>query len=67
MLRIYKFYQFSGPSPYRVSFSSKPGLLYSKDDFYVLADSNMVVIETTNSIHDDKLYDLIVPESLLTW
>ncbi|CAD8178443.1 unnamed protein product [Paramecium octaurelia] len=67
MLRIYKYYQFSGPNPYRVSFSSKPGLLYSKDDFYVLPDANMVVIETTNSILDNTLYDLIVPTTLLTW
>ncbi|CAD8106929.1 unnamed protein product [Paramecium sonneborni] len=67
MLRIYKYYSFSGPNPYRVSFSSKPGLLYSKDDFYVLPDSNMVVIETTNSILDSSLYDLINAQSLLTW
>ena len=37
MLRVYKYYNFlGGPKPYRVSFSAKPGLLYSKDDFYVL-------------------------------
>jgi len=42
-------------------------LLYSKDDFYVLPDANMVVIETTNSILDSTLYDLISPDTLLTW
>jgi hypothetical protein len=56
MYRVYKYYQFAGPAPYRVSFSAKPGSIYSKDDFYVLPDSNMVVMETTNGVQDKTLY-----------
>jgi hypothetical protein len=69
MLRIYKHYDLNlADTPNsRVSFSSKPGSLYSKDDFYTLPDTKMVVIETTNGIMNSSLYDLIVPESLLTW
>jgi hypothetical protein len=50
MLRIYKYYSYAGPKPYRVSFSAKPGYIYSKDDFYVLPDSELVVMETTNGL-----------------
>lgn len=38
MLRVYKFFSFSGPEPYRIQFSAKPGIVYSKDDFYLLPD-----------------------------
>jgi hypothetical protein len=65
MLRVYKHYQFGLRE--RVSFSSKPGLLYSKDDFYVLPHSRMVVMETTNGIMDKTVYASITPLSLLTW
>lgn len=67
MLRIYKFYNFAGPKPYKVNFSAKPGVIYSKDDFYVLPNQKLVVMETTNGILDSSLYDLITPRSLLTW
>ena len=65
MLRVYKHYQFGLRE--RVSFSSKPGMLYSKDDFYVLPHSRMVVMETTNGIMDKAVYASITPRSLLTW
>lgn len=67
MLRIYKYYSFTGPKPYRVSFSAKPALIYSKDDFYLLPDSKLVLMETTNGILDSNLYDLINEKTLLTW
>lgn len=67
MLRVYKFFDFQGPKPYKVSFSSKPGVLYSKDDFYVLPNQQLIVMETTNGVMDEKLYDKIIPETLLTW
>jgi hypothetical protein len=68
MLRIYKNYNlFDGEI--QVSFSAKPGVVYSKDDFYVLPNKKqqMVVLETTNGIMNGALYSLIKPQSLLTW
>lgn len=68
MLRIYKNYDLAG-GRYQSSFSAKPGVIYSKDDFYVLPrdEQRMVVLETTNGIMNSELYDLIVPTTLLTW
>lgn len=50
----------------RVMFSTRVGKLFSYDDFYI-ADSGLLVLETTMSIFNMSLYDLVVPESLLTW
>lgn len=64
MLRIYKHYHFGfAPS---MSFSAKPGLLSSKDDFYVL-DSDLVVMETTNSVYNKNLLDKVQPQSIPSW
>lgn len=68
MLRVYKNYNMAG-GKYQTSFSAKPGSIYSKDDFYVLPreDQQLVVMETTNGIMNDTLYQLVTPKSLLTW
>lgn len=68
MLRIYKNYDLDGGN-YQSSHSSKPGVIYSKDDFYTLPKQGqlLVVMETTNGVLNDKLYDLVTPKSLLTW
>jgi hypothetical protein len=68
MLRIYKNYNM-GDGEYMSSHSSKPGVIYSKDDFYSLPreDQSLVVMETTNGVINKNLYDLVTPESLLTW
>jgi hypothetical protein len=68
MLRIYKNYDMMG-GKYQVSFSAKPGSLYSKDDFYILPknDQRMGVMETTNGVLDSTLYKLVTPSTLLTW
>ena len=50
----------------RVLFSTRVGKLFSYDDFYI-ADSGLLVLETTMSIFNMSLYDLVVPENLLTW
>jgi len=68
MLRIYKIYTLPTVMPEAavVSFSSSPGLLHSKDDFYTTP--SLVVMETTNSIFNTTLYDLyITNQSLFTW
>lgn len=68
MLRIFKNYDLQG-GKYQASFSSKPGVIYSKDDFYVLhrKDQNMGVMETTNGVMNSELYKLVTPRTLLTW
>eukprot|EP00768_Dysnectes_brevis_P003186 gnl/Dysnectes_brevis/228_a259_6416.p1 GENE.gnl/Dysnectes_brevis/228_a259_6416~~gnl/Dysnectes_brevis/228_a259_6416.p1 ORF type:complete len:555 (+),score=202.33 gnl/Dysnectes_brevis/228_a259_6416:97-1761(+) len=68
MLRVYKTYEFdySNSVALNVTFSSKPMYLFSKDDFWVMS-SGLVVMETTNSIMGDALYDLINSDTLLIW
>jgi hypothetical protein len=66
MLRVYKNYDLGG-GLYRSSHSSKPGVIYSKDDFYVLPNHKLVVMETTNGVMNEELYKLVTYESLLTW
>lgn len=70
MNRIFKHYYFDLPTPVtgasKVSFSSYPGMLNSLDDFYMM-NSDMVMIQTTNSVFNMELFKQVVPESLLAW
>lgn len=70
MLRSFKEYRFVTKNGYEKSkttaFPSYPGFLFSSDDFYLL-DSNLLVMETTNPIYNNSLYQKIKPECLLTW
>lgn len=69
MNRIYKHYNFElemNPAAQATSFSSYPGFLESLDDFYQMS-SGLVMVQTTNSIIDHTLYDLVKPQSLLAW
>ncbi len=66
LLRMYKNYDLDGGN-YQSSHSSKPGVIYSKDDFYVLPKHDLVVMETTNGVMNEQLYKAVTPESLLTW
>jgi hypothetical protein len=67
--KMYKIYNFGlrNVSSRQVSFSSSPGFLSSKDDFYILQNSNMVTMETTLSIFNKTLYTILTPESVLCW
>jgi hypothetical protein len=70
MIRTFKEYRFVSNKQKEKSkvvvFSSYPGSMSSVDDFYYL-DSKLVVMETTNSNFNDTLYDLLKPETILTW
>ena len=70
MIRIFKEYRFvankSSEKSKTTVFSSYPGALSSTDDFYYL-DSNLLVMGTSNTVKNDKLYKLITHESLLVW
>jgi hypothetical protein len=73
--RIFKHYSFplmqasgkTGPQ-YDIYFSSSPAVLSSVDDFFTVSGySNLGVMETTNSLYNVKLLDLVVPETVLSW
>jgi len=70
MNRIFKHYYFDFHGDFiaakKVSFSSYPGFLESLDDFYMM-DSGLAMVQTTNSILDQSIYDLVTPESLFAW
>lgn len=71
MLRIYKTYEFSlantANRAKKVTFSSYPATLSSLDDMYMMAGSELIMTQTTNSIFNASLWDLVVPQSLLAW
>lgn len=70
MNRIFKHYTFNVQASFvaakSLSFSSYPGFLESLDDFYIM-DSGLTMVQTTNSIYNQTLYDFVQPESLLAW
>lgn len=70
MLRIFKYYNLrftsSFAASHQIAFSSYPGFLESLDDFYMM-DSNLVMLQTTNVIFNQSLYDVVTPNSLLAW
>jgi hypothetical protein len=70
MLRIFKHYSFNLKDPStgakNLSFSGYPGILVSIDDYYILG-SHLIMLETTNSIYNNSLYEMVTPESLLPW
>ncbi len=49
-----------------MQFSSYPGLLSSTDDWFQTS-RGLVVAETTNDVFNTSLYDVVVPDSLLSW
>ena len=70
MIKIFKEYRFISNNQNEKSklsaFPSYPATLCSLDDFYYL-DSKLIVMETTNSIFNDTLFENINPQTLLTW
>jgi len=72
MMRIAKDYNFPlnnpGTASQRVVFSSYPGFLESLDDYYITS-SQLVVIETSNSIFNQSLYQIVASNTdvLLSW
>jgi len=71
MLRIMKSYEFNlrneASRAKKTVFSSYPGTLSSLDDMYLMSGSDLIMTQTTNSIYNHSLWDLIVPQSLLAW
>jgi len=58
--------QAEGTSSPVVMFSGYPALIASVDDFYITSQK-LVVIETTNGIFNNTLYDLITAECVVSW
>lgn len=65
MLRTWKAYDFPWSASGPLLFASSPGLLYSKDDWYTT--DTLVIMETTNGIYNQSLFDLIKPSCALMW
>jgi hypothetical protein len=70
MLRIFKSYHTNLHNPLvhskSISFSSRPGDLESKDDFYILS-SNLVVIESSLNNYNPALFSNIKSDALPVW
>jgi len=70
LLRIFKYYDFPFTSvpvaAKKVLFSSYPASISSTDDYYI-TDSQLVVIETTNTVFNASLYKAVTPQALLCW
>lgn len=70
MLRFFKFYEFpsrdSRIAAESIIFSSRPGDLESKDDFFLLS-SQLSVTETSLENFSSDNWKLIVPQSVPTW
>jgi len=69
MNRIYKQYIFDlelNTASVHMAMSSYPGSLSSIDDFYIM-DSGLAVVETTNMIFNNSLWDKLIPQTLFTW
>jgi hypothetical protein len=67
MLRTYKYYGPFTSTGNAVQFSSYPGCVSSVDDYYQMLPSNMIVIETTNSVANMTLYEYVVPQTIPTF
>jgi hypothetical protein len=67
--RIFKHYSFglSNVSNSRLSFSSYPGFLESLDDFYIMPDQKLVMLQTSLGLYNRSLYSSVVPTSLFAW
>eukprot|EP01017_Pseudomicrothorax_dubius_P026478 TRINITY_DN2957_c0_g1_i2.p1 TRINITY_DN2957_c0_g1~~TRINITY_DN2957_c0_g1_i2.p1 ORF type:complete len:512 (+),score=91.97 TRINITY_DN2957_c0_g1_i2:67-1602(+) len=70
MLRVFKSYQFGlsnkGVVSSTISFTSRPGDLQSKDDFY-MTNSGLVVLETSLNNYNLSNYHFLTPQSVPSW
>ena len=72
LIRIFKEYKYIPNSAFpikakTITMSSYPAAVNSQDDFYI-TDANLYVGETTNSVHNLTLFDLLDPSNtLMCW
>ena len=71
LIRIYKEYKYTPNSKFpikskAITMSSYPGAINSQDDFYI-TDTNLYITETTHSVLNLTLFDLLSPNTLMCW
>ncbi len=70
MLRVFKHYIFNVSAlpvaATTTSFSSRPGDMESKDDFFLLS-SGLAVVETSLTVFNTSLYAAVHPETVPVW
>ena len=71
LIRIYKEYKYVPNSAFPIksqslTMSSYPAAVNSQDDFYI-TDANLYISETTNSVLNLTLFDLLDPNTLMCW
>ena len=71
LIRIYKEYRYIPNSKFPIkskslTMSSYPAAINSQDDFYI-TDAYLYVAETTNSVLNLTLFDLLNPNTLMCW
>jgi len=69
MFKEYRYYPGGDKFPVKANtilVSGYPGAINSNDDFY-LTSANLYVMETTNNVFNNSLFDNLTPESLTCW
>lgn len=68
MLRVFKAYKlpFKASKAETLFFSGFPGVLASQDDFVVTSEK-LVIIETTNDVFNNSLYDFVTTSTVPYW
>ena len=71
LIRIYKEYKYTPNSAFpikakTITMSSYPAAVNSQDDFYI-TDAYLYITETTNTVYNLTLFDLLDPNTLMCW
>ena len=67
--RMFKAYRlpFTGVASSTIHFSSYPGFVDSSDDWYQALESQLTVLETTNDVINQTLYNFVDSQTVGTW
>ena len=71
LIKMFKEYRYYPGSEFNIKantilVSGYPGAINSNDDFYITS-ANLYVMETTNNVFNNSLFDTLTPESFTCW